>query len=126
MTERFEVTRHYILDTDRRPQPVHDLLEWVRWFEANDRVVKRTEFQCGVVISTVFLGTDHRHVGRGPPLLFETMVFELSADGSDEGSDDFMRRYSSWDDAVIGHAATVRRVTALIAKAGLPTEVIDG
>jgi hypothetical protein len=33
-------------------------------------------------ISTVFLGLDHRHFGDGPPLLFETMVFGGSRDGT--------------------------------------------
>lgn len=51
-------------------------------------------------VSTVFLGFDHAHFG-GPPLLFETMIF-----GGNH--DDFQRRYSTWDEAAVGHANAVR------------------
>lgn len=37
------------------------------------KIVKRTELG-DVVVSTVWLGIDHRF-GNGPPLIFETMIF---------------------------------------------------
>jgi hypothetical protein len=44
----------------------------------------------------VFLGLDH-NFGQGPPVLWETLVFGTSMDGE-------MRRYTSREAAVAGHA----------------------
>ena len=111
--------RYYILDKDRRVVPCDDVLEWARFMEKDLRVVGRTEYKCGVWVSTVFMGLDHRIMGGGPPLVFETMVFEMTMEGG--GGDQW--RYSSWDDAVIGHKAAVRKVEAAMAKAGLAVEI---
>lgn len=81
--------------------PCADVLEWDRWFETADRIVARTEVQ-DWVISTAFLGIDHSH-GSGPPLYFETMSFHESEDSD-------MARYSTWDEAKVGHAEIVARV----------------
>lgn len=70
------------------------------------------EFEPGISVSTLFLGLDHRFYGDGPPLVFETMVF-----GYNEANEAFVSRYSSWEDAELGHKATVRKVKALVAKA---------
>jgi len=51
----------------------------------------------------VFLTVDHRFGGDGPPILWETLVFGGPLDGE-------MDRYSSYDDAVRGHAAMLARV----------------
>ena len=74
-----------------------DLLIWAKWFETEDRVVAKTSIGKAEV-STVFLGMDHNWA-NGPPLLFETMVFGLE--------DDYQERYSTWDEAEVGHAKTV-------------------
>lgn len=50
----------------------------------------------GVRVSTVFLGLDHSF-GAGPPVLWETMIF-----GGDH--DEYQERYTSYEDAVEGHA----------------------
>ena len=47
------------------------------------------------VVSTVFLGLDHSF-GGGPPLLFETMIF-------DGGEEEHCVRYSTWQQAEEGH-----------------------
>lgn len=101
---------YWTLDENRKPVPQHDdTLAWGRFFEDMDkRRVGYTEFANGAYVSTVFLGLDHRYVGDGPPLLFETMIFGGKLDGS-------QWRYSSWDDAETGHKAAVRR--ALVAEA---------
>jgi hypothetical protein len=91
----------YILDGHR---PVRcDSCTWGKFMKKVDRIVKKTEVAKGIIVSTVFLGLDHRFVGRGPPILFETMTFGGSRDGQ-------MYRYSSWDDAEAGHEAEVKRV----------------
>jgi hypothetical protein len=95
--------RYFILDDENRPKPA-DLMTWGRWFENNNRVVDFTQITSALSVSTVFLGIDHRHFGSGPPLLFETMVFDGNGDTLE------CHRYVSWDDAVTGHRATVRRL----------------
>ena len=55
------------------------------------------------------LGSTMRYVeaGEGPPILFETLVFGGPLDGE-------MDRYSSWDDAQVGHEMMVKRARARI------------
>jgi hypothetical protein len=78
-------------------------MEWGRFFQSADRRVASDEVG-SARISTVFLGLDHSF-GDGPPLLFETMVFEGELDGECE-------RYSTWEEAEAGHSAMVERVKA--------------
>lgn len=73
------------------------LFEWAAWFASTDRIVQQDTRADGLFISTVFLGIDHSF-GEGPPLLFETMVFQ----GKD-GREIDCQRYSTWDDALAGH-----------------------
>lgn len=82
---------------------VSDTMEWAKCFEADNRHVDLTEMD-NVYVSTVFLGINHQY-GEGPPLLFETMVFGGVLDQEQD-------RYSTWDEAVIGHKNTVERVKA--------------
>jgi hypothetical protein len=118
MTDRFP--RYYIL-VDRVPFAV-DLMTWARWFNDGDRRrVARTVIDeaLGVWVSTVFLGLDHNFLGRGDPVLFETMCF-----GPTDGTLAFGRethpsigetwRYSSWKDAEAGHAAMCDEVRAML------------
>jgi hypothetical protein len=110
------VSYYYKLDKDHRAVPVRDVIEWATWFETADRIVTHTRFEPGILVSTVFLGLDHRFGDRGPPLLFETMVFGINME------DEAMTcRYSTWDDAETGHKATVRRVKELLVKASMVT-----
>ena len=46
------------------------------------------------------------HPGDGPPLIFETMVFQ--AEGFDEQD---MERYSTLEDAIAGHKRMVKKWT---------------
>lgn len=62
-----------------------------------------------IMVSTVFIGLDHNWSDRGPPYIFESLVFNGPLDG--EG-----QRYSTWDDAEQGHNGLVRKVKdALVA-----------
>jgi hypothetical protein len=100
---------YYVLDDDGQPVATEDVLLWGLWFEQahERRVVART--QVGPYqVSTVFLGLDHDFTFRGPPVLWETMVFR-----DDTGGEDYdCRRYSSRQDAIDGHAITVALVGA--------------
>jgi hypothetical protein len=51
-------------------------------------------------VSTVWLGLDHG-LGRGPPLIFETMIF-----GGRQ--DEYQERYTTKEQAALGHAQAVR------------------
>ncbi len=57
----------------------------------------------GLEISTVWMGLDH-NFGGGRPLIFETMVF---ANG--RGSDFNMARYSTLEEARLGHKMFVKK-----------------
>src|SRR5216117_97820 len=103
MTRTFH---YYILDENHCLVGTDDVRVWGKWFESikNRRV---GEDKIGeITISTVFLGIDHQW-GDGPPLVFETMIFggELN---------DSQWRYSTWDDAVIGHKMAVKKVKKLV------------
>ena len=81
-----------------------DPFTWGKWSRRlENRRVAYSEINSEMHVSTVFIGIDHRHYGDGPPILFETMVFE-----NGEGTDTY--RYASWDDAKTGHDALVRRL----------------
>lgn len=55
-----------------------------------------------VTISTVWLGINHNY-GEGAPVIFETLVFGGTHDGS-------MERYNTEDEALEGHEAMVNFV----------------
>ena len=86
-------TKHYILTKDKKIKQV-SLMTWAKWFEGEDRIVKR-EVVGKFTISTVFLGIDHNFSDKGKKLLFETMVF-----GDEE---QYQERYSTYQEALEGH-----------------------
>lgn len=61
--------------------------------------VMTTNLDNGLLVSTVWLGLNHAHLG-GPPLIFETMVFGGDRDGDCE-------RYATEAEARAGHARVV-------------------
>ena len=94
--------RFYILDDAGDPVACADLLVWGRWIEDNDRQVAEdfvTFKDVTVRVSTVFLGLDH-NFGDGPPILYETMVFEGE-------NDQDQYRYGSREEALAGHEAVL-------------------
>src|SRR5580765_3912616 len=57
-------------------------------------------------VSTVWLGLNHRFLGDGPPIIFETMVFsnDEANDPDREGLHEFdMVRYCTEEEALAGH-----------------------
>lgn len=93
----------YILNAAGEPEPA-DLMTWAEWFETSGDARRVARDTIGdVTISTVFLGLNH-NFGEGPPILFETMIF-------DGGDDERQWRYSTRDEALAGHAAAVRLVS---------------
>lgn len=110
--------RHYRLKPDHSVELFEvrnddDLLAWAREVWGNDESGRRVGFDevaPGITVSTVFLGLDHNHFGKGPPILFETMVFDDYADGD-------CWRWSTWDEAVAGHKRAVEGLKRALAAA---------
>lgn len=95
------MSRYYALDEHKQLVPV-PLREWANGYE--DAAMRRVAWTVRgpVTVSTVFMGLNHQF-GEGPPLVYETLVMGGRYD-------DWMDRYSTWDDAVLGH----RRMCLLV------------
>ena len=93
----------------------HDLLEWAKWFETAERIVKQDNLKNGLFVSTVFLALDHNFLGKGKPILFETMVFAPRKKIKILGKRKIIRedldqnRYRTWKEAEKGHKEMVKR-----------------
>lgn len=74
-----------------------------------NRHVALDEVAPGITVSTVFLGLDHNWTDHGPPILFETMVF-------DDYDRPYQQRYSTWEEAEIGHRAKVAELRQRITR----------
>ena len=98
---RLNRARYYIL---KGKEPVEATAEeWSVWFSTADRHVAKT--QVGEYwVSTVFMGLDHNFSGRGAPVLFETMTFDL------DNRQEMMGRCSTWAEADAMHAMAVAHV----------------
>lgn len=88
---------------DRSGRPI-SLDEWTRNFRLNRSVAQTHLGRLGYV-STVFLGLNHAW-DDGPPLLFETLVFGGPLDET-------MERYTTEEQARIGHEFMIMRLTTL-------------
>jgi hypothetical protein len=64
----------------------------------------------GILCSTVWLCLNHNY-GSGPPLIFETMVFDRKSEHP--WCEGYMARYSTLEEAIAGH----RRVWTVIKRA---------
>lgn len=102
----------YILDDDGNPMPApgnslgETVDSWNKWMMKNNLKVK-VDTIGGCKISTVFLGLDHNYSMKGPPLLFETMVFGGPRD-------QLMFRSSSRKYAEADHERAIQEVKAAI------------
>ena len=108
---------NYILK-GRKTEPCSNLLEWARWFETADRIVKREvvfakenngKTKREVTISTVFLGIDHNFSKSGRPILFETMIF-----GGVDYDQKICERCCTYQDALKQHQHVKNFVTGKI------------
>lgn len=103
---------YYVLNAKREVVPVRDVLTWGRMFEKIDeRRVALTLLGDGLVkVSTVFLGMDHNWSGKGPPVVFETMIFTQDGDAVGGFNDNDMQRYCTWSEAEVGHMEWVEQL----------------
>lgn len=96
----------YILNERGEPVAEPDIEAYCEWFGRTDRCVGRDVVH-GFLVSTVFLGIDHDWTGRGPPVLWETMVFG-PGDPTVEGVEGFQVRCSgSREQALAQHDRVV-------------------
>lgn len=103
--------QHYMLNEQGEVVEC-DFLTWAKWFEnVESRVVKATK-RGDTKVSTIFLGLDHSF-GDGPPILWETMVFqgkhwnELLA--RDCSTDVDQERHATLEEALACHKAMVKK-----------------
>lgn len=99
---------YYILKKNRSVEAT-DYWGYASWREYNPsaRIVEQTTVG-NTMVSTVFLGLDHRMNTSEkdlPPILFETMVFI-------DGDDTYQTRYTSYQEAYEGHHEVCRKVFA--------------
>jgi hypothetical protein len=108
----------YILNAAGEPEVCPDRLTWFRWFEASSkdrtRIVAHDRDEGPdhneILVSTVFLGRDHRFTGPGPPILWETMILGGPLDQETD-------RYTSRAAALRGHQRMCARLRAELEKA---------
>src|SRR5262245_48559522 len=88
------------------PVPIadDDLAATLAWYEVRwpQSQVKESLGPWGR-LSTVFLTFDHNLLGKGPPVLFETMLFGQQGQG-----DLYCERYHTWAEAEAGHARVLQ------------------
>lgn len=98
----------YILNEQGQPAPEADIRKWAAWYENAPRHVATS--QVGRAwISTVFLALDHNFGRKGPPILWESMVFYPGP-----FDNDFRRCAGSREQAEAMHLEFVREITAKI------------
>lgn len=95
-----------------------DVRKWAEDFEGNRRI-KSDKLAHGTMVSTVFLGLDHNFGGDDGdpdyrPVVFETMVFgpPLWIGAWNQ----YQTRYSSYEEAVAGHAAVMKSLENYLSK----------
>lgn len=124
------LTDRYIL-VGKVAVPEPDLGRWGQWMAARkaDKGRHVAESTVGPLwISTVFLGLDHNFGLRGPPLLFETMIFDSarSPDGYLDDISGYQTRCSTWGEAERMHEEAVAHATVLVAAAEALSAKIGG
>ncbi len=91
----------YILK-DKVPVKVGSIYEFIENKTGDESNIVKRDYIGEVCISTVFLGLNHNWA-EGTPILFETMIF-----GGEHAN--YQERYSTWEEAEIGHQKAVNLV----------------
>lgn len=82
-----------------------NMTTWVATHSDPDYRIVAQHYVRGWMISTIWLGVDHRFIMSGAPVIFETMIFPPGDEAGGRGamSEDYMERYSTEDAAQAGH-----------------------
>lgn len=116
------VSMYYRMDGTPYPDGSEGTMEWAKDFENFElRRIGHDKLENGLEISTVWLGLDHSFGGSGRPLIFETMVFvpqhrEVGFLGRKlifDREEFNMQRYSTLEEARLGHKMMVKRCKSL-------------
>lgn len=106
MDELNPLVRWYILGKNNKPKRA-TLRQWSVWRESNPPNLHVGSTRKGKVwVSTVFLGLDHGHSIRknAPPILFETMIFDMSPRAklprNRQKARNYQTRCSTWAEAL--------------------------
>lgn len=103
------MSNNYIYKNDFVPVEEPDLRKWAMWFQTAERHVIQSRFGKEILVSTVFLGTNHNWFNEGDPILFETMIF-----GGEH--DQYQERYRTVEEARDGHKVAVKLVMKSLKK----------
>ena len=98
----------YSLDKNNNILTFNSHEEYLNWHKENQditRTIKKTTFENEILISTVFLSMNHNYDG-GPPILFETMIFDDDEIGDRDGE---QYRYTTYDEALNDHNRIVKQ-----------------
>jgi len=95
----------YILD-GHEPVREENVATWAMFFQDIDKrrvAFSKVDSVEEIVVSTVFLASDHNFGGEGPPILFETLVSGGDTDGA-------IYRCSTWEEAEQQHRDVVKEI----------------
>ena len=94
---------YYRLNNNLEPESI-SIMQYIQGkYKVSKQVALTTIAGRKIMVSTVFLSLNLNLLGKHPPIVFETMVFGGSMNRE-------QRRYSTYEDALIGHKAMVRRI----------------
>lgn len=99
----------YVINADNTVTKMDDLTEWAKRFETDQRRIARTAMPDGRIVSTVFLGLDHRYGDSHPPALFETMIFPSDKNFSEEWGE----RCATYSQALQQHERGIKEAQRL-------------
>lgn len=88
---------------DRNGKPI--TVEEMCSIPHEDKIIMRTKLSNKAVVSTVWLGIDHSF-GDGPPLIFETMIFEKW--DKQDLEECYCDRYTTEEEARAGHLRAIQ------------------
>lgn len=98
----------YLLDENKKPYKVSLEESYKIYQDSAMKVVQQDTLPNGKFVSTVFLGMDHSWEDKNnpdyKPVLWETMIFP----NDESGADEYMERYTSYEDAVEGHQRALK------------------
>jgi hypothetical protein len=94
--------KFYLLDGDKKPYNV-TLEESYKLYDNPEMKITKQEYIGNILVSTVFLGTDHSFGESEIPVLWETMVFGGHYN-------EYQRRYTSHEDALKGHNEIINMI----------------
>ncbi len=94
---------------DKQGKPL-TMLQAAKLMQDPKYKIIRQDTNGAYLVSTVWLGLDHRFGGIGDPMIFETMVFE----GREVGLEVYTRRYTTEESAIEGHDTCVEQFIGVL------------